>query len=216
LFLTSILRKTLLISGLAIVLSACAASSRVVRVMDVPESADTPYKKVLVVSLFNSFDARRYLEKEIVDQLSGFGTEAVASTTMMNSLTPVTRETFVAMVDKIGADAVLVTRLVSLESDTKIKKDDNTRYKYSLDSTYYYNVYEINATMYVEPETLEFNHSVRLATQLISVARQEPIWAIESSSEVAQDAIHDRAYSIFVSEAKGITSSMRRDGLIAR
>ncbi|MCJ7590715.1 MAG: hypothetical protein MUO51_05120 [Woeseiaceae bacterium] len=110
----------------------------------------------------------------------------------------------------------MVSRLVSFESDAKIKKDDNTRYKYSLDSTYYYNVYAINATMYVEPQTVEFNHAVRLATQLISVARQEPVWAIESTSKVAQDAIHDRIYSIIVSEAKGITSNMRRDGLLAR
>lgn len=215
-FLTSIMRKTLLISGLAIVLSACASSSQVVRVMDVPKSADTPYKKVLVVALFNSFDSRRYLEKEIVDRLTGFGTAAVASTTMMNSLTPSTRETYVAMVDKIGADAVLVSRLVSLGTDAKIRTDEDTRYKYNLQSSYYFNVYEINAQQYVEPETYEFDHSVRLATQLISVASKEPVWAIESTSTVVQDAMNDRIYSIVVSEAEGITSSMRRDGLIAR
>ena len=109
---TSALRKTLLILtlALAVLLGACASGAKLVTVLPVTESADTPYDNILVIGLFKSYDARRYFEKEVVDRLKGMGVEAVASSSMMNSKTPVTRETFLAMVDKVGADSVLVGR----------------------------------------------------------------------------------------------------------
>ena len=92
---------------IAFALVACAANTQITRTKELAESADTPYEKILVIALFDSFDSRRYLETEVVTKLAGLGADAVASTSMMNSNTPATRETFMAMVDKIGADAVL-------------------------------------------------------------------------------------------------------------
>ena len=108
--------KTILLLGIAAILSACAAGPQVTKTLDETAIADTPYQKVLVIALLSSFDTRRYLEDEVVKQLSDLGTDAVPSTSMMNTKTPVTRQTFLAMVDKIGADAVLVTQLTSLQS----------------------------------------------------------------------------------------------------
>jgi hypothetical protein len=48
-------------------------------------------QKILVITLFSSFDSRRYLEDEVVRHLAELGTDAVASTSMMNTKTPVTR-----------------------------------------------------------------------------------------------------------------------------
>ena len=49
-------------------LGACAGTT-VTRVQELSESADAPYDNVLVISLFKSFDARRYLEDAIVKEL---------------------------------------------------------------------------------------------------------------------------------------------------
>ncbi len=211
----STLRKALLIPALTIVLGACAAGPQLVTVLPVTESADAPYKNVLVIGLFNSYDARRYFEKEIVDRLKGKGIEAVASSSMMNSKTPVTRATFLDMVDKVSADAVLVSRVITLESDAKML-ESNTLHKRSFYSTYYYNVYEVTMSEYEEPETIRFNHEVRLATQLVSVSSKEPVWAIESSAQALQNISQDRLYSVYVDEAEAITGAMSKDGLLAR
>jgi len=203
-----------LVIGLAIALSACASGPQITTVQELQQSADAPYDNILVVSLFESFDTRRYLEKEIVALLSAQGVKAVASTSLMDTRTPVTRATFLAMVEKLESDAVLVTQLVSLDTDAKLK-DMNPRSTHNFRSTYYYNVWSVELTEYVEPQSLELSHALVLATQLYSVLNKEPVWAIESKSKIVQDYDHRQDYSVIVDEAEAITSHMSLDGLLA-
>ena len=93
--------KTITLLSALLALCACAGT-QVTRVQPLSENADAPYGNLLVISLFKSFDGRRYLEKDIVKELEGRGVKAVASTSMMDTRTPVTRETFLAMVQSIG------------------------------------------------------------------------------------------------------------------
>ena len=114
------IRKSGLLA-VAMLLNACAGT-QVTHVQPLSEAADAPYGDVLVVALFKSFDARRYLEKEIVRQLEAKGVSAVASTSRMDTRTPVTRKTFRDMTDELGSDSGLVTQLVAV--DTKDKRRD--------------------------------------------------------------------------------------------
>jgi len=208
-------QKFPLIFGIAAVLGACATGPQITRTQEVSESADSPYQKVLVITLLSSFDSRRYLEDEVVKQLSELGTDAVASTSMMNTKTPVTRETFLAMVQEIDADAVLVTQLVSLESKGKMK-DMNPQATRNFRPTYYYNVWSVELEEYVEPQAAEFKHSLVVATQLYSALSREVVWAIESKSRIAQGFDQQANYSVFVDEAKAIATHLSKDGLIAK
>ena len=213
--LTSYWHRALPFFGLAVLLSACAAGTQVTRVQDVSETADTPYKKILVIALLSSYDGRRYLEKEVSLQLAELGTDAVASTTMMDTMTPVTRKTFVAMVDKIGADAVLITQLLSAETDATIKTA-RPEATYNFRPTYYYNVWSVDLTEYVEPPGVEYAHSLALATQLYSVASQEAVWGIEAKFKIVQEIDQAWSYSVFPDQAKVIGRQLSKDGLIAR
>ena len=204
----------LLVLGLALALGACASGPQITTVQELSNSADAPYDNILVVSLFESFDTRRYLEKEIVELLTAHGVKAVASTSLMDTRTPVTRATFVAMVEKLDSDAVLVTQLASLNTDAKLK-NMNPRSTHNFRSTYYYNVWSVELTEYVEPQSMELSHALVLATQLYSVLNKEPVWAIESKSKIVQDYDHRQDYSVIVDEAKAITSHMSLDGLLA-
>lgn len=204
----------LLVIGLVVALSACASGPQITTVQELQESEDAPYEDILVVALFESFDIRRYLETEIVKQLSARGVKAVASTSMMNTKTPVTRKTFTDMVQKLDSDAVLVTHLVSLSTGAKMK-DMNPQSTYNIRPTYYYNVWSVELTEYVEPQSMELSHTLALATQLYSVLNKEPVWAIESKSKIVQDYDHRQDYSVFVNEAEAISSHMSRDGLLA-
>ncbi len=207
-------QRTPLLFGIAVALGACATGPQITRTQEVSESADTPYQKILVITLLSSFDSRRYLEDEVVLQLSKLGTDAVASTSMMNTRTPVTRETFLAMVEEIDADAVLVTRLVSLESKGTMK-DMNPQATRNFRPTYYYNVWSVELEEYVEPQAAEFKHSLVLATQLYSALNREVVWAIESKSKIVQGFDQVNNYSIIVDEANAIATYLSRDGLIA-
>jgi len=207
--------KKLLILAMAVLFAGCAAGPTVTTVQELAESADAPYENILVVSLFESFDARRYLEKEIVGQLSQLDIKAVASTSLMDTRTPVTRETFLAMVEKLDSDAVLVTHLVSLNTGAKMQ-DMNPQSTHIIRPTYYYNVWSVELTEYVEPQSMELSHTLVLATQLYSVANKEPVWAIESKSKIVQDYDHRQDYSVYIDEAEAITQHLSGDGLTAR
>jgi hypothetical protein len=194
---------------------ACSTGPQITRTHDLDESADAPYQKVLVVVLLSAFDTRRYLEDEIVMQLSERGTDAVASTSMMNSKTPVTRQTFLKMVEDIDADVVVITQLVSLRSEGQMV-DMNPQATYNFRPTHYYNVWSVDLEEYVEPQAAEFEHSLVLATQAYSVLKREAVWAIESKSKIKQRFDEIKGYSVIQDEAKAIASYLSRDGLIAQ
>jgi len=213
--LTIFWQRALLVLVTAAAVAACATGQQITRTLDVPKSADTPYQNILVIGLFSSFTVRRKFEKEVVRQLSLLGTDSVASTSMMDSKTPVTRQVFVDMVDKIDADAVMVTQIASLDSNANLK-DRSPEATYNIGATYYFNVYSVELTEYVEPPSMQVDSSIVLATELFSVLTKEPVWAIESKSRVEQEVGQPGYYPFVLDESRAMTAQMLSDGVIAR
>jgi hypothetical protein len=208
-------RRAICILGVALVLASCGGSPPVIQAQQLSTAEDAPYKNVLVIFLANSFDSRRYLETEIVKKLAEHGTHAVRSTSMMNSKVPVTRQTFVAMVDEIDADAVLVTQLADLQT-TGTVVDMSPRATYNYWPTYYYNVFAVELTEYVAPQGVNYEHKLSLATQLYSVQAEEAVWAMESNSNIHEAFDKGPDYKVYVDEAGAIVTQLLRGGLIAR
>jgi hypothetical protein len=206
------IRNLLIIATLT--LTAACAGPQITRVQPLSETADVPYDNVLVISMFDSFDMRRYLEGELVRELKEQGVTAVASTSMMDTKTPVTRQTFLDMVEARGSDAVLITTLASLDTSAKTK-DANPESTHIVRPTYYYNVWSVELTEFVGPQDIEFTHSVVLSTQLYSVSEQEPVWSIESKTKLARDHQNRGDTTFITNEAKAIVSYLSRDGLLA-
>jgi hypothetical protein len=207
-------KRILLIAVINLVTAACAGP-QVTRVLPLTEAADAPYDNVLVVSLFKSFDQRRYLENALVDQLTARGVNAVASTSRMNTRTPLNKATFVAMVEELGSDAVLLTQLVDLEVESTVK-NMRPEATYNVRSTWYYNVWSVELTEYTEPRSVEFKNTLMLSTQMFSARSQKPVWAIETKSKITQDFDRRVGDSPIIDEAKAITRYLARDGLLAR
>lgn len=211
--------KRLIISSifagvLLALMAACSSSTTTVSSVETRDRpVDAPYDRVLVIALFKSFDARRYLEKEIVKILSERGVNAVASTSLMDTRTPATRATFLAMVDELESEAVLVTQLASLETKAKMK-DMNPEISYNVRPTWYYNVWSVDQTEYIEPQGMQLKHKLVLATQLYSAKTREPVWAIEAKSKLKVEYDQYNDYSIFVTEAKAITGRLVRDRMV--
>jgi len=208
------LRRVFSIFLLGATLAACAGS-QVTTTQKFAAAADAPYKNVLVIFLAKSFDSRRYLETEIVKKLAEQGTQAVRSTAMMDSRTPANRETFIAMVQEMKADAVLVTQIADLQSSGEMV-NMNPQATYNFRPTYYYNVWSVDLQEYKEPQAINFEHALSLATQLYSVQSRDVVWAIESNSKIKQDFDQERIYSVYVDEAEKIVRQLSRDRLIAK
>jgi hypothetical protein len=208
-------RRAIFVNGISVALVACSTGPQVKTTQQFAESADAPYENILVIFLADKFDSRRYLEKEVVKNLAENGTQAVASTSLMDSRVPATRLTFLAMVQDLDADAVLVTQIANLESQGTVV-NMNPQATYNFRPTYYYNVWSVDLQEYREPQAVDFKHSLVLATQLYSVSAKDVVWAIESKSNIQQAFDQGPDYSVYVKEAKAITSRLRRDGLVSR
>lgn len=203
-----------MVIGVLMTLGACASGPQVTQLQELSPSADAPYENILVVALFDSFDARRYFEKEIVEQLSAKGVKAVASTSLMTTKTPVTRQTFITMTEEQGADALLVTRVIDLNTTTEMK-DRRAKSTRNIRPTYYYNVWSYELTEYVQPQGAEYTHSLVLATQLYSVETRELVWAIEAKSKFVEGFEEGRSSNLIEDESTAITSRLFREKLVA-
>ena len=208
------MKKSILFVVLALLVSACAGP-QVTRTQPLAESADAPYDNVLVVTLFDSFDMRRFLEKEIVKQLEARGIKAVASTSMIDVKTPLNRDTVLEAVGKANSDAVLVTQLLDAQTTSKFR-DRRPESTYNIRPTYYYNVWNVELTEYSEPPGLEAKHEILMATQVFSVSTKEPVWTIETRSMLKRDVNMQFSGTSIADEAKAIAGAMAKDGLLAR
>lgn len=196
-------------------LAGCANSMHTVRVQPLESSADVPYDKILVVSLLKTFDIRRSLEREIVAELKARGVDAIPSTSLMTTKTPMARDTYLAMVESEQPDSVMVTQIVSYDAEAKMR-DARPESTYIVRPTYYYDVWSVELTEYEEPQNLEVQNTIVLATQVYSVASRSPVWGIESKLNVSIDFLERGYLTSAGDEAKSIVSHLSSDGLIAR
>jgi hypothetical protein len=204
---------TALLAMLLMVLSACAPTAKVTTTQAFTPGSDGPFQKILVVALAEKFDPRREFERTIISQLAEKGTVGIASTSMMDSRTPLVRQTFVDMVEKVGADAVLVSQILDLSAtpDVKAASPEAT---YNIRPTWYYNVFTVELTEYTEPRVVDVTSDLALATSLISVRQKAPIWAIHSETSIKQRSGDMSNYAFSQPQAKGIVDRLARDKLI--
>lgn len=198
----------------ALLTAACATGPQVSTTQPVGEAAGAPYGNILVVALFESFDARRYLEQEIVKELAALGVEATAMTTLSDTRTLINRDTVIDRVERTGADAVLVTQLVAFESRGKAK-DANPQATYNVRPTYWYNVFEVELTEYVEPEYMEYTNELALSSELYSAESRERVWSINSNWRFKEALEPGWDYSRVVDEAEAIVRAANRSQLLA-
>jgi ABC-type branched-subunit amino acid transport system substrate-binding protein len=197
----------------SLLVAACAGGPQVSSTQPVSAAADAPYGNILVVALFDSFDARRYLEQEIVKELAKRGVEATAMTASTDTRTIINRDTVVDRITRSGADAVLVTQLVSFEAQGKAK-DANPEATYIFRPTYWYNVFEVDLEEYVEPQYVQWTNELALSSDLFSAASREKVWAMQSDWKFKKKLEPGMDYSVIVDEAKAIVRAAERNKLL--
>ncbi|MBT8444354.1 MAG: hypothetical protein HKN81_05515 [Gammaproteobacteria bacterium] len=212
---STILRRLAVLCVGICLATAAGAAPKVKRTQKLEKDAGAPFGHVLVVALFSEYGARRTLEKRIVSLLEERGTKAVASTSMMDTKTPMTPTIYIDMVDRTGVDALLVTEFIGGDSDVKAV-DANPETTVNVRPTYYFNVWNVEVTEYVEPQFVTAQVEVHLATQMLSVAKEGPVWAIESKLKFKQDISQPRPYAAYDQESESIVKYLVRDRVIAK
>lgn len=193
----------------------CATGPKVSTSGALPAESDGPYKNVLVLVLFSKFDTRRYVEDEIVKDLAANGIKAVASTSMMTTKTPLTREFIVETMTELGSDGLLLTQLADLETTGKII-DMSPQATYNIRPTYYVNVFTVDLTEYIEPQDVRITHKLSTSSDLYSFATKEKVWGMVTHSKIKENVDHMRDFSIIVREADAISAALLRDAVVAR
>ncbi|HXS78634.1 MAG TPA: hypothetical protein VN818_00060 [Gammaproteobacteria bacterium] len=188
----STLRRALL---LALLLARAAAADEVVKTYQ-DSAFDSKVSKILVVGVHEDFGTRAQFENTVARALRAAGTAGEASLYSLSSAGELTADNLVAAARKARADAVLVTRVVDVQTENP---DATTTF------TQYFQAY----SKYADPLPLTTAYTVRVRTDLYIVATQQRVWAVESTAFQKQNL-----FGVIDGIAKALTTQLRKDGLL--
>jgi len=176
-----------------------------------PGYGETVFKKVLVIGVAQDQDSRQAFEDALVSAITDEGGTAQASIGVLPHDEQLTEDQLHAAIDAGGFDAVLITRLLSVDKSqeyTPPKKYNNPRTRYYAASPGwgygyggFYGFYGTTFAEVHEPGYFETSTTLKLETNLYSVATNELVWTGQSET-VDPESIPDARESMTAAVAK--------------
>ena len=159
-------------------LTSCAASTQLTSSWADPAAAGRSYKKIVVVGVTDKAPIRREYEDAFSRELAARGVQATPSYNFGGPDSKLDKDAAMAKLQELGADAVLVTRLVD-------KETVNTYYPPSYSSVaapspYYggwYGYYSMGYSYMSTPGYTEENKVFRLETNFYDVLNDKLAWS---------------------------------------
>ena len=194
---------------LSFLLGACSSTSLVNRWND-PEFKGPPLQKILVIGIIKDDIKRRSFEQEFSRHISGNGRTGIASYTLMPDLQSTDeKEEILAIVEKVGADGVMV---VTLQGVSKEQRDVPPSVDYVPAMGYGYGMYGyygMRHTAVYSPGYTVTDTVVRLDTKVFAVSSEKMIWAGKTES------FNPSSSQSVVSELeKLVISDMKKSGIV--
>jgi len=174
---------------------AATAADEVVKTYQDPAFTAT-VSKILVVGVHEDFGVRGQFENTVARALRAAGTAGEASLYSLSSAAELTPDALVAAARKARADAVLVTRVVDVKTENPGATTTFTEY---------FQAY----SKYADPMPVTTAYTVRVRTDLYTVANQTRVWSAESTAIEKQNL-----FGVIDGIAKAVTAQLRSDGLI--
>jgi hypothetical protein len=169
-----------------------------------PAFSGPPMKRVMVVGVLKSDSNRRVFEDSFSQALAASGTSAVASYTKLPEAGTIANERLEAAVKDVGADAVLVTKVL------RVKRDVDVQPGYMHGGFYGggYRGYYRGAYMAMPP-SVDVYDVLTVESTLWNMHTDKPVWS--GTSEVTDP----KAVSAATAElAKVLIGKMKADGVI--
>lgn len=190
--------------AVVMLLTACA-TTQLDSVWKDPDYHNRP-ARVMVVGVIKSPLNRRVFEDEFVAQLEARGTAAIASYTVLPDLQQDDRKAIAARVKELGADAILITRLVSKKIvHTYVPATPYFPPYYSSWPDYYGYGYQ---SMYAPGYIAENEYAV-METNLYQAGNDKLIWAAS-----AETGLSDSNRALTRGYIKVIVNNMLKLGLL--
>ncbi len=190
----------------SVALSGCAAQTSVSSAWIDSDKRGVRYEKVLVIALTEEGDKRMSFEDEVAADLNRGSTRAWASSRLMDITLPVNETTIKPLVDEIGAQAVVVTRVTDLSVRTVESSQPYTavqaRRKEGAAFRYDYVEKELPALM-----TTEF--TTELTTDVVDTGSGERVYTVVSSAD-GQESLAE----VIAVLSDAIAKQLRTDGVI--
>jgi hypothetical protein len=158
-----------------LLLPSCSATTQLNSVWRDETYRDHP-RKILVLGMLKTPGNRRILEDEMVRQLKAHGTDAVAAYTVLPEQIEANKETITSIMNEIGADAVLISRLMDKKSVTTYVPGTPPPTGYG-----WHNYYSSNPGYVVQDE-----YAV-VQTNLYDLKTNKLIWTAASETWVSGD-----------------------------
>ena len=180
---------------LGFVLAGAAAGDEVVKTYEDPNFEAT-VSKILVVGVHADRSVRGQFENTVARTLRSVGASSEASLYSVSNTGELSAETLIAAARTVRADAVMVTRVVDVQTqnpDVTASLQDYFR-KYSA---------------YEDPLPDTAKHTVRVRTDLYLVDSQAQLWGVESTAFEKQDL-----FAVIDGIAKAVTAQLRSDRII--
>ena len=181
-----------------LLLASCASTTLQSTWMD-PGFRGGPFKRLLVVGLSaRDITARRVLEDVVVDKLKAGGVEALPGWQFLAGNGPADEAAFTAAVAKSGADAMLMVRLIAVETQTTVWPPMGPRFGW----------YGYYSGWYAYPEVTQSQIAV-VETTLFDVRSQRVVWS--ATSETINPTNVQKDAPVF---ADVILGALRKDGFL--
>ena len=114
------LRIFALALAVALGLTACAASTKIVNQWVSPDYTSPRFKRIMVIGVSKQPSIRRTFEDQFVSQLKAAGVDALPSYLYISEDGQVDEGRLQAAIKQANADAVMITRLVRVEKKTEV------------------------------------------------------------------------------------------------
>ncbi len=197
-----------MLASFSILLAACAASTRVAKTYSDDAYANSSFSNFLVIGVAGNYNSRTQFERAVVSGLRAEGASASPYYSVVQGNEPISRDAVLEAVQSGSFDAVLVTRVLGQQTDVDVQSGSAATKASTIGGSpinfFRYDYEELN-----EPQSINFNTTVVLETELFSSIDEKMIWAIQlSSTDAAGVGV------LIDNTATSIVSRLRRDGLI--
>jgi len=136
-------------------------------------------RKVVVVGIFKEPDTRKIFEDEFADRLRARGVDATASHKIVSDAEMPDKDVVIGKIRKLGADAVLVTRVLDLES----VKSHVPGKAFVVPS--YYGYYGAYYTYSYRPGYTKQEGNAYMETNLYNTGDEKLIWSGRSNTKLS-------------------------------
>ena len=199
----------LVVFALVLALSfGCASRTEVIKIYDDVAGLEKAYKRLLVVNVSSDPNRQQLFEDEIVSQLQRKNVDGATVYKKLKFAGGVRPEEITRLGNEVGADAILVTRVVSVDAGVEVKEGrtdiQSTCRRGNLADYFLYDHDVIR-----EPDSLKAAYEVIVISSLYDVATRKRVWAIQST------CFEKSSMSVaLLEEARVIVQQLRVDELI--